>query len=92
MALSEKDLEKKNLADLDALILGYEQKSKEIAQKVGTGHAKPADLMSVNSDLVLLRKVRDKKMSKEKRLVQHSQPKAAAPLRSYEDYVNTHKK
>jgi hypothetical protein len=90
MALTEKDLEKKNLADLDALILGCEQKSKEIALKVGTGHAKPADMMAVNSELVLLRKVRDKKMAKEKRLVHTPQPKAAAPLRSFEDYVNTH--
>jgi hypothetical protein len=90
MALSEKDLEKKNLADLDALILGCEQKSKEIAQKVGTGQAKPADMMAVNSELVLLRKVRDKKLLHDKRLVTHTQPKAAAPLRSYEDYMNTH--
>jgi hypothetical protein len=90
MAFKETDLEKKTLSEIEALIFGCEQKSKEIALKVGTGHAKPTDMLAVNSDLAMLRKVHEKKMMKEKRLVHSEQPKAAAPLKSYEDFVSSH--
>jgi GTP cyclohydrolase III len=91
MALKETDLEKKSLADIEALILGYEQKSKEIALKVGVGQAKPTDMLAVNSDLSTLRKVRDKKLLKEKKPLTQQLHKSAAPLKSYEDYVKSKK-
>jgi hypothetical protein len=92
MALKEADLEKLPMAQIEGLIFGAEQKSKEIAQKVGLGQAKPADMMSVNADLLLLRKVHEKKMMKDKRLTSsHTSSKPAAPLKSYEDFLKTHK-
>jgi hypothetical protein len=92
MALSEKDLEKKSLADIEGMIFSCEQKSKELAAKVGSGQAKTSDMISVNSDLALLRKVRDKKMLKEgTRLGPRMQSRPAAPLKSYEDYLKTKK-
>jgi hypothetical protein len=92
MAIKEADLERMPIAEIEGLIFGAEQKSKEIAQKVGLGQAKPADMMAVNSDLLLLRKVHEKKMMKDKRLSSsHTQSKPAAPLKSYEDYLKTHK-
>jgi hypothetical protein len=92
MTFNEADLEKKTMAEIESLIFGYEQKSKEIALKVGTGQAKPADMMTVNSELLLLRKVHEKKMMKEQRLVHQTPTKAAAPLKSYEDYMSSHNK
>jgi hypothetical protein len=91
-AFKEADLEKMHIAEIEGLIFGAEQKSKEIAQKVGIGQAKPADMMAVNADLLLLRKVHDKKMMKEKRLTSsHVSSRPATPLKSYEDYLKDHK-
>jgi hypothetical protein len=93
MALAEKDLEKKSLADIEGMIFSYEQRSKDLAAKVGSGQAKTSDMISVNSDLALLRKLRDKKMLKEgTRLGPRTQQKSSAPLKSYEDFLNTHNK
>jgi len=90
MVFSENELEKKTLAELAALVLGYEQKIKELAEKIKYGEAKPANMMALNSDLALLKKVRDKKMSAQSKLVPRAQPKAAVELKSYEDYVSKH--
>jgi hypothetical protein len=87
MAYTEKDLEKKSLSEIGTLVLGYEQKLKELA-----GMAKPADMMALNSDLAMLKKVRDKKMQEQSHTIQRGQPKvAAAPLKSYDDYLKNKK-
>jgi hypothetical protein len=64
MALKESDLEKKSMSEIEALISGYELKSKEVAIKVGAGQAKLSDITSVNSDLATLRRVHEKKRMK----------------------------
>jgi len=92
MAYTEKELEKKTLSEISALVLGQEKKIKELAGNVGVGIAKPADIMAMNSDLALLKKVRDKKMQEQSHMVPKGQPKAAAPMKSYEDYLKSKKK
>jgi hypothetical protein len=91
MALTEKDVEKKSLSEIGSLILGYEKKIKEVAGDIGKGRAKPADLMHLNSDLALLKKARDKKMQEQGRSIHREQPRAAAPLKSYDDYLKSKK-
>jgi hypothetical protein len=86
MAYTEKDVEKKTMSEIGSLILGYEQKIKELA-----GTAKPADIMALNSDLAMLKKVRDKKMQGQGHSIQRGQSKTAAPLRSYDDYLKSKK-
>jgi hypothetical protein len=92
MAFTEKELEKKSLSEIGSLVLGYEKKVKEIANIIGAGKAKPVDLMSVNSDLALLKKVRDKKMQEQEHSIPRVQTKAAAPLKSFDDYLKNKKK
>jgi hypothetical protein len=92
MALTEKDLEKKTLSEIGSLIIGYEKKIKEFAGQIKTGQAKPADMLALNSDLALLKKARDKKAQAQGRTVKREQPKAAAPLKSYDDYLKSKKK
>jgi hypothetical protein len=86
MALSEKEREKKPLSEIGALIRGYEKKSKDIAAMVGAGKAKPADMLTLSSDLAVLKKVYDKKMNEQGRMVPRGQPKSSEPLKSFEDY------
>jgi hypothetical protein len=90
MAYTEKDLEKKSLSDIGALVLGHEKKIKEIAGKIGAGLAKPAEMISLNSDLALLKKVLNKKTQEQSRSIQHG-PKEAAPLKSFDDYIKNKK-
>jgi len=90
MALTEKELERKSLSEIGSLVLGYEKKIKELADELKAGRAKPADMMSLNSDLALLKKMRDKKMQEQSHSIKHEQPKAA-PLKSYEDYLKNKK-
>ena len=87
MAFTEKDLEKKTSSEIGRLILGYEQQIKEFAVNLRAGIAKPADMMALNSDLALLKKVQKKKMNEQGRPMQKEQPRAAAPLKSYDDYL-----
>jgi hypothetical protein len=87
MAFTEKDLEKKSLSEIGSLVLGHEKKIKELA-----GMAKPSDIMALNSDLAMLKKVRDKKMEEQSHSIRREQPKAAAPMKSYEDYLKNKKK
>jgi predicted ATP-dependent Lon-type protease len=89
MLYKEKDLEKKTLTEIGTLILGQEQKIKEFAAKIGTGKAKPADMMAFNSDLALLKKVLDKKMHEQTNSIPRVQPKAAKQMKSYEDYLKS---
>jgi hypothetical protein len=91
MALTEKDVEKKTLSEIGSLIIGYEKKIKELAGQIKTGQAKPADMMALSSDLALLKKARDKKSQAQGRTVKREQPKAAAPLKSYDDYLKDKK-
>jgi len=86
MAFTEKDLEKKSLSEIGRLIMGYEQKITEFATNLRAGLAKPADLMALNSDLALLKKVQERKME-QKHPIQPGQSKTAAPLKSYDDYL-----
>jgi hypothetical protein len=92
MAFTEKELERKSLSEIGSLVLGYEKKVKEIAGIIGAGMAKPADLMALNSDLALLKKVRDKKMQEQSHSVPRVQTKSAAPLKSFDDYLKNKKK
>jgi hypothetical protein len=92
MAFTEKELERKSLSEIGSLVLGYEKKVKEIAGIIGTGMAKPADLMSLNSDLALLKKVRDKKMEEQSHSIPKVQRKTSAPLKSFDDYMKNKKK
>jgi len=89
MALTEKDVERKSLAEVGKLVLGYEQKIKEVA-----GTAKPLELMTLNSDLAILKKVMDRKMQAQTQSIQRGLPPkaAAAPLKSYDDYIKSKKK
>ena len=89
MAYSEKDLEKKSLTEIGALIAGYEQNIKKLADKIRSGQAKPADMMAFNSELAVLKKVFDKKTQEQSRSKKREQPKAAAPLKSYDDYLKS---
>ena len=92
MAFTEKELEKKSLSELGSLVLGYEQKLKDIAGDIRSGLAKPADIMALNSDLAMLKKVRDKKAQKHSNSIKHEPPKPAAPLKSYDDFLKSKKK
>jgi hypothetical protein len=93
MALKEKDLEKKTVQEIETMIQFQEAKSKEIANKVGAGKAKPTDMLTVNADLALLKKIHEKKVLKDNsRLGQQGQKKPAAPLKSYEDFMKNHQK
>jgi hypothetical protein len=92
MALTEKEVEKKTLSEIGSLLLGYEQKIKELASSIKSGQAKPADMLALNSDLAVLKKVRDKKMHDQGRTIQRGQPsKTSAPLKSYDDYLRSKK-
>jgi len=90
MGFIEHELEKKTLSELGALVYGYEQKVKELAKKIGYGEAKPADMMAMNADLAMLKRVRDKKMNIQSKMVPQAKPKTAVELKSYEDYVKKH--
>jgi hypothetical protein len=92
MAFTESELERKTLSEIGSLVLGYEQKIKELAVNIGTGLVKPAEMMALNSDLAMLKKARDKKMQDQGRSIQRGQPKTAAPLRSYDDYLKNKNK
>jgi hypothetical protein len=93
MAFTEKDLEKKNLAEISALALGYEQKIKDLANNIKSGIAKPVDMLTLNSELALVRKVRDKKMAEHENSIHKGHhPKATKPLKSYDDYLRNKKK
>jgi hypothetical protein len=92
MAFTEKDLEKKNLAEISALALGYEQKIKDLANNIKSGIAKPVDMLTLNSELALVRKVRDKKMAEHENSIRREKPKASKPLKSYDDYLRNKKK
>jgi len=91
MAISEKEVEKKTLSEIGRLVLGYEQKIKEFASNLRAGLAKPTDLMALNSDLAVLKKVQEKKMKEQKRPVQPGKSKSATPLKSYDDYLKNKK-
>jgi hypothetical protein len=92
MAYTEKELEKKTLSEIGALTLGHEKKIKEFANNIRLGLAKPADMMTLNSDLALLKKVRDKKMQEQSHSIPRVEPKAAAPMKSFDDYMKSKKK
>jgi hypothetical protein len=92
MAFTEKELEKKSLSEIGRLVLGYEQKIKELAGSIMSGLAKPADMMALNSDLALLKKMKERKVKEQNRPIQQGQSKAAAPLKSYDDYMKNKKK
>jgi hypothetical protein len=91
MAISEKELEKKTLSEIGRLVLGYERKIKEFAGNLRAGLAKPTDLMALNSDLAILKRVQEKKMKEQKRPIQPGQPKAAVQLKSYDDFLKSKK-
>jgi hypothetical protein len=92
MAYTEKELERKTLSEIGRLILGYEQKIKELAGNLRLGRAKPADMIALNSDLAMLKKVQDKKMKEQNIPIQRGQSKAATPLKSFDDYMKNKKK
>jgi len=91
MAFTEKDLERKNAAEIGRLILGYEGKIKELALNIRAGRAKPTDMLALNSDLALLKKVNERKMKEQNRPIQQIHTKAAVPLKSYDDYLKSKK-
>jgi hypothetical protein len=91
MAFTEKELEKKTLSEIASLALGYEQKLRELAGDMRSGLAKPADMLALNSDLALLKKVRDKKVHEQGRTIKQGQPKTSTPLKSYDDYLKNKK-
>jgi hypothetical protein len=91
MAYTEKELEKKTLSEIGTLVMGHEKKIKELARNIGSGLVKPADMMALNSDLALLKKVREKKMQEQGRPIQRAQPKTAKPMKSYDDYLKSKK-
>jgi len=92
MALTEKELEKKTLSEIGRMILGYEQEIKELADNLRAGLAKPTDMLALNSDLALLKKVSERKMKGQNRPIQQGQSKAAVPLKSYDDYLKSKSK
>jgi hypothetical protein len=89
MALTEKELERKTLSEIGRLIIGYEEKLKELAGKVKAGTVKPADMMALNSDLAMLKKAQDKKTREQNLPMQRGQTKSATPLKSYDDYLKS---
>jgi len=91
MALTEKDVEKKTLSEIGRLILGYETKIKDFAVNLRAGMAKPADMMALNSDLAMLKKVQERKMKEQGRPMRQEHSKSAAPLKSYDDYLKNKK-
>jgi hypothetical protein len=91
MAYTEKEVEKMTLSEIGSLILGHEKKIKDLAGQLGAGLAKPIDMMTLNSDLAMLKKVREKKLKEQNRSIPHGQSKAAAPLKSYDDYLKSKK-
>jgi len=92
MAYTEKELEGKSLSEISSLLLGCEKKIKELAGDIRTGQAKPADMMALNSDLAMLKKMRDKKSQQQGRTIKRGQPsKTATPLKSYDDYLKSKK-
>ena len=92
MAFTEKELESKTLSEIASLLLGCEKKIKELAGDIRTGQAKPADMLALNSDLALLKKMRDKKSQEQGRTIKRGQqPKTSAPLKSYDDYLKNKK-
>jgi len=92
MAYTEKELEKKSLSELGSLAMGHEKKIKEIAGHLKTGQAKPADMLALNSDLAMLKKVIAKKSNEQGRTIKREAPKTATPLKSYDDYLKNKKK
>jgi hypothetical protein len=91
MAFTEKELERKSLSEIGRLILGYEKKIKETAGILKTGLVKPTDIMALNSDLAMLKKAQERKMKEQNRPIQQGQTKAAAPLKSYDDFLKSKK-
>ncbi|MCL1959687.1 MAG: hypothetical protein FWF68_08815 [Spirochaetes bacterium] len=92
MAFSEKELEKKSLSEIGRLVLGYEKKIKELANNIRVGLAKPVDMMTLNSDLAMLKKVQERKMQEQSHSIPRVQPKTAAPLKSFDDYLKNKRK
>ena len=92
MAYTEKELEKKTLSEIGSLVLAHEKKIKELAGSIRSGNAKPADMLALNSDLALLKKMRDKKTQEQSRSIKREPPKTSAPLKSYDDYLKNKKK
>jgi len=92
MALTEKELEKKSLSEISSLILSYEKKINEMAGEIRSGLATPADMLALSSDLALLKKTQAKKSQEQGRSIKREQPKTAAPLKSFDDYVKSKKK
>jgi hypothetical protein len=90
MAFTEKELEKKSLSEIGSLILGYEQKIKELAGNIRSGQAKPADMMALNTDLAMLKKARDKKAQVHSLSIKQP-PKTATPLKSFDDFLKNKK-
>jgi len=91
MAYTEKELEKKSLSEIGSLTLAHEKKIKEMAGQIRSGHAKPADMLALNSDLAMLKKVLAKKTNEQGRTVKREPPKTATPLKSYDDYLKSKK-
>jgi len=92
MAYTEKELDGKTLSEISSLLLGCEKKIKELAGDIRTGQAKPADMLALNSDLALLKKMRDKKSQEQGRTIKRGQPtKTSTPLKSYDDYLKSKK-
>jgi len=92
MAFTEKELEGKSLSEIASLLMGCERKIKELADSIRIGEAKPADMMALNSDLALLKKMRDKKTEVQSRTIKRGQqPKTNTPLKSYDDYLKSKK-
>jgi len=92
MAYTEKELEGKSLSEIASLLLGCEKKIKELAANIRTGQATPADMMALNSDLAMLKKMRDKKTQVQSRTIKRGQqPKSSTPLKSYDDYLKSKK-
>ena len=92
MAYTEKELDGKTLSEISSLLLGCEKKIKELAGDIRTGQAKPADMLALNSDLALLKKMRDKKSQEQGRTIKRGQPtKTSKPLKSYDDYLKSKK-
>jgi len=92
MAYTEKELESKSLSEIASLLLGCEKKIKELAGSIRTGQAKPADMLALNSDLAMLKKMRDKKTQEQSRTIKRGQqPKTNTPLKSYDDYMKSKK-
>jgi len=93
MAFTEKELENKSLSEIASLVIGCEKKIKELAGDIRTGQAKPTDMLALNSDLAMLKKMRDKKSQEQGRTIKRGQqPKTSAPLKSFDDYLKSKKK